>query len=159
MTSHQPSTVLNITHDEFYRWQEVSLTIEQKQVTVMNIYIPHRNLSTHSIYRRLESLIRDAGEFREPIDALFSDLTAKIKSLEHNLLVVGGDFNVDAHHEAYSQLLLATKVSEVNQLNDMQDIPTYKRSKHQLDKILISEGLFASRKSFHIAPFDLIFSI
>lgn len=47
MTIHQPSTELHISNDKFYRWQEVSLIIEKKQVIVMNIYIPHRNLSTH----------------------------------------------------------------------------------------------------------------
>lgn len=101
--------------------------------------------------------MREVGDYRDPIKVYFNDLTERIKSLENTLLLVGGDFNVHAHQDAYSQLLLGTKVREVNQLNNMQHIPTYQRIPHQLDKILISEELLGSSRKFHIAPFDLFF--
>ena len=121
------------------------------------MYTPHRNLSTNSIYRRLECLMREVGDYRDPITAYFLDLTDRIKTLEKNLLVVGGYFNVHAHHEEYSRLLQDTNVRDVNKLNDMHLIPTYKRSSYHLDKILISDGLIDSSSNFNIAPFDLLF--
>ena len=74
---------INLEEDKYGRWQELAITFRNNvKMIVMNTYIPHIHHSNNSIHRALESAMVAAGDLRNPIEAFFEDLTARVMELQ-----------------------------------------------------------------------------
>lgn len=158
MSLYPREATIHLIDDVYGRLQETKLYFRDNvELTVLNLYIPHENHSNNSIYRLLTSNMISAGDLRHPMEALFDDFSHKIRDLQKNLLVVGGDVNAHAYKQQLETLLQETDIVDVSVECNKAHIPTYKRSNYQLDKIFISPPLRELGCQFYISPFDPFF--
>lgn len=96
-----------------------------------------------------------AGDYREPIAALFSDLTERLIDIQHQHVIVGGDFNCKTHREAFNQLLIDTGFIDVAQYFQNTQ-PTFKRSLQPLDKVLASQTAISMVRAYNVMDYDVL---
>ena len=147
--------------DTLGRWAGVTLTLKNKQITIISIYQPPKQQvkGTINVTAQQTRWIQDnemtttvKQQFRIDLNNMLSKITS-----QDNEIILGGDFNEHATiGNILQDIMVQHKLIDIMSTTENQYSTTYNRGTHILDKIFVSKGLINSNTRITMEDYDKI---